>query len=40
MKKIIFLLIVFFSVASNAEVKEEALGKKEGYPKDGLKNSV
>jgi CubicO group peptidase (beta-lactamase class C family) len=32
MKKIIFLLIVFFSVASNAEVKEEALGKKEGYP--------
>ena len=32
MKKFIFLLIVFFSVASNAEVKEEALGKKEGYP--------
>jgi CubicO group peptidase (beta-lactamase class C family) len=32
MKKLIFLSILIFSVFSNAEVKEQALGKMEGYP--------
>jgi len=32
MKKLLFLSILIFSVFSNAEVKEQALGKMEGYP--------
>jgi CubicO group peptidase (beta-lactamase class C family) len=32
MKKLIFLSILIFSVFSNADVKEQALGKMEGYP--------